>query len=139
MTQPTFTAIRAGLATFLQNSISGLRATANRPLQVNPPMAVIMPTTGTFVRYSVSMDGEADYSVRVILLVALADSTSGEEALDPYVATSGPQSIWAAIQADTTLGGVVSFAVVVEGTAYGIMNMTGIDYLAAQFIVNIGV
>lgn len=139
MTQPTYSAIRAALAATLQNQVSGLRATANRVSQINPPMAVIVPATGTIARYSVTMDGEADYTVRVILLVAPGDSTGGEDLLDPYVATSGPQSIWAAVQASQTLGGVVSFAAVTEATGYGIMNMTGIDYLGCSFIVSIGV
>lgn len=139
MTQPTLTAIRNGLAAYLASKITGLRATGNRPLQVNPPQAVIMPTQGAFARYSVTLDGEADYSLRIILLVAPADSTMGEDLLDPYIATSGPQSIWAAVQADPTLGGLVSYAAVIEATGYGLMNMTGIDYLAVHFIINIGV
>lgn len=139
MTQPTLSAIRAALAAYLSSSISGLRATANRPLQVNPPMAVIMPIQGSFARYSVTLDGETDYTLRAILLVAPADSTAGEDLLDPYIAASGPQSIWAAVQADPTLGGAVSFAAVTEASGYGLMNMNGIDYLACHFIVNIGV
>ena len=139
MTAPTFTAIRAALATSLQNQVSGLRATANRPLQVNPPMAVIMPSTGSFARYSATFEGEVDYTLRAILLVAPADSTAGEDVLDPYIATSGAQSIWAAVQADPTLGGVVSSAAVTEAASYGIMNFTGIDYLACHFIVSVAV
>lgn len=139
MTQPTFTQVRNGLATYLAGKITGLRASGNRPLQVNPPMAVVVPIQGSFARYSVTMDGEVDFTVRVILAVAAADSTAGEDVLDPYVATSGPQSVWAAVQADPTLGGVVSSASVTEATGYGVMNMTGIDYLTCQFIVNIEV
>ena len=144
MTQPSFTQVRAALAASLAVHAvnadgSALRTTANRPLQVNPPMAVIVPVTGTIARYSASMDGEADYSLRIILAVAPADSTQGEDILDPYVATSGPSSIWGAVQADPTLGGVVSFAAVTEATGYGILNMTGIDYLACTFIVTIGI
>jgi hypothetical protein len=144
MTQPTFTQVRAALAASLAAHASNadgsaLRTTANRPLQVNPPIAVIMPVQGTLARYSVSMDGETDYSLRVILLVAPADSTQGEDILDPYIAASGPSSIWAAVQADPSLGGVVSYAIVTEATGYGIMNFTGIDYLAVSLIVTAGV
>ena len=139
MTQPGFTAIRAALSAYLGNSIPGLRATPNRPLQVNPPQAVIMPVTGTFARYSTTFDGETDYILRVILLVAPADSTMGEDLLDPYIAATGTQSIYAAVQADPTLGGAVSWAAVTEATGYGLMNMNGIDYLACHFVVSIGV
>ena len=73
MAQPTFAAVRAALATYLTSSI-GLRATPNRFQQINPPMAVVMPQTGSFIRYSVSMDGETDYTLRVIMLVSEGDS-----------------------------------------------------------------
>ena len=139
MTQPAFSAVRQALADTLTAAIPGLRATANRPLQVNPPMAVIMPATGTFATYSVTADGQADYVLRAILLVAPADSTEGEAALDPYIAVTGPQSVWAAVQANQTLGGVVSFAEVMQASGYGLMNMTGIEYLACTFTVNVGV
>ena len=137
MVQPTFPQVRQALADRLA-SISGLRTTANRFAQVNPPMAVVMPQTGTFVRYSVTMDGETDYNLRAIVLVSEGDSLSGQDLLDAYISQSGPSSVWAAVQADSTLGGVVSYAAVVEATAYGLMNFNGIDYLAAHLIVNIG-
>ena len=137
MTQASFPAVRQALADTLTARI-GLRATANRFAQINPPMAVIMPQTGTFIRYSTTMDAETDYSLRVIMLVSEGDSLSGQDLLDGYLSPSGASSIYAAIQAAPTLGGVVSFAAVIEAAAYGLMNFQGIDYLAAHLIVNIG-
>jgi len=139
MTQPAFSAIRQALADTLSSAIPGLRATANRPLQINPPMVVVMPSQGPLATYSVSTDGQADFSLRAILLVAPGDSSGGEDLLDPYIATTGSQSVWAAVNADQTLGGVVSFAEVIQATGYGLMNMTGIDYLACTFTVSVGV
>jgi len=139
VTQPAFSAIRQALADTLSAAIPGLRATANRPLQINPPMAVIMPAQGAFATYSTTMDGQADYLLRAILVVAPGDSTGGEDLLDPYIATTGGQSVWAAVQANQTLGGVVSFAEVTQASGYGLMNMTGVDYLAVTFTVSIGV
>lgn len=139
MTQPTFTAVRQALATQLGNRITGLRAVANRNAQVNPPAAIVMPVTGSFIRYGTSFDGSADISLRVILLVSEADSASGQDNLDAYLATSGSSSIYAAVQADPTLGGVVQYAAVVEATAYGLMNWAGVDYLACHFVVNLGI
>jgi hypothetical protein len=137
VTQPSFPAVRAALAAALTSKI-GLRATANRFQQVNPPMAVVMPQTGTFIRYSATMDAETDYSLRVIMLVSEGDSLSGQDLLDGYLSPSGTSSIYAAVQADPTLGGVVSYAAVIEATAYGLMNFQGIDYLAAHLTVSIG-
>ena len=136
MTAPTFSAVRAALASYLTSSI-GLRATANRFAQVNPPMAVIMPVTGTFARYSVDFAGDVDYMLRAIVLVSEGDSLSGQDLIDAYVATTGASSIWAAVKSDPTLGGVVSSAAVQEVTAYGLMTFSGIDYLACHFIVSV--
>lgn len=138
MTQPTFTQIRQALATTL-NTIPGLRATANRNAQISPPAAVIMPVTGAFVTYGETMDGEASYLLRAILLVSEGDSASGQDNIDPYIATSGPSSILATLQANPSLGGVVSWAVLTQATGYGLINFAGIDYLGCHMIVSVGI
>ena len=137
MTQPTYTQVRQALAATLAAQIPGLRTSANRNTQVNPPAAVVMPVTGTFASYSQDFGGSLRYLLRAILLVSEADSSSGMDNIDPYVATVGAQSIWAAVQRDTTLGHVVQDAFVSEVTAYGLMTWAGIDYLAAHFIVQV--
>ena len=138
MIQPTFAAVRAAVAAYLQNTITGLRATPNRFLQVNPPMAVIAPQTGSLIRYSQTFDQETDYNLRAIILVSEGDSTQGQDLLDAYLSPTGAQSVYAAVQADPTLGGQVSYCVVVEATGYGLTNWNGIDYLACSLVLNIG-
>ena len=137
MTQPTFAAVRQAVADYLTASI-GLRATANRFDALNPPMAVVAPQTGSLIRYSVTTDTETDYNLRVIVLVSAGDSESGQDLLDAYLSPTGAQSVYAAVQADPTLGHAVSFAAVVEATGYGLTNWNGIDYLACSLIFNIG-
>jgi hypothetical protein len=136
--QPGFPAVRQAVATYLAAAIPGLRTTANRFGQINPPTAVIAPQTGSLIRYSTTMDTETDYNLRAILLVSEGDSTSGQDLLDGYLSPTGAQSVYAAVQADPTLGGTVSYAAVVEATAYGLMNWMGVDYLACSMILNIG-
>lgn len=138
MAQPTFPAVRRAVADYLAAHITGLRTTANRFLQVNPPMAVIAPQTGSLIRYSTTMDGETDYSLRAIILVSEGDSSGGQDLLDAYLSPTGTQSVYAAVQADPMLGGAVSYAVVVEATGYGLMNWNGVDYLACSLVLNIG-
>lgn len=138
MTQPAFAAVRAAVATYLAATISGLRATPNRFLQVNPPMAVIAPQAGSLIRYSATMDGETDYTLRAIILVSEGDSTQGQDLLDAYLSPTGAQSVYAAVQADPTLGGAVSYAVVAEAAGYGLTNWNGVDYLACSLVLNIG-
>jgi hypothetical protein len=137
MTQPSFAAVRAALASYLTTA-TGLQVTPNRFAQVNPPMAVIMPVTGSFIRYSATFDDETDYTLRVIVLVSEGDSAAGQDLIDGYLSASGPASIYAAVQADPTLGGKVSFAAVTEATGYGLMNFNGIDYLACHLVTSVG-
>jgi hypothetical protein len=136
MTQPTYSAIRAAYASFL-TAQTGIRATANRVSQVNPPMALILPVTGSVASYGRTMDGQANYMMRAVVLVSLADSTFGEDVLDAYLATDTPQSIQAAVAADPTLGGIAANAVVLEATGYGEMNIAGVDYLACSFVTEV--
>lgn len=138
MTQPTFPAVRQAVADYLAGAITGLRTTANRFGAVSPPTAVVAPVTGSLIRYSETMDGETDYSLRAIVLVSEGDSASGQDLLDAYLSPTGSQSVYAAVQKDPTLGGIVSFAAVTEATGYGLMNWNGVDYLACSLILDIG-
>ena len=137
MTQATFPQVRAALAARITSG-TGLRATANRFGQASPPCAVIVPQTGRVITYSTTLDGETDYYLRALLLVSYGDSADGQDLLDAYLSPQGAQSVYAAVQADPTLGGVVSYAAVIEATGYGVMNFNGIDYLACSLILNIG-
>jgi len=137
MPQPDFPTVRQAIATYLTSSI-GLRATANRFGQVNPPMAVVHPQTGSLIRYAVTMDGETDYSLRAIILASEGDSTNGQAVLDQYLSPVGALSVYAAVQKDPTLGGQVSYCAVIEATGYGLMNWNGVDYLAVSLILNVG-
>jgi hypothetical protein len=138
MTQPTFTAIRQALATYI-TSTTGLTASANRQAQVFPPMAIILPVTATFITYSADMSGSCDLSLRALILAAMSDSSDGMDTIDPYLATTGSQSLWAAVQADPTLGGVVQWCIVREVSGYGVMNHGGVDYLAASVVCDLGI
>ena len=137
MTQLDFPGVRQAVATYLTSAI-GLRATANRFGTVNPPMAVIAPQTGSLIRYAVTTDNETNYTLRAIILVSQGDSTDGQDALDAYLSPVGAQSVHAAIQKDVTLGGQVSYCVVIEATGYGLTNWNGVDYLACSLTLNIG-
>lgn len=139
MTQPTLTQVRTALATQLSANITGLRAVANRTAQVVPPMAVIVPGAGTFMRYKTTLSGSADLTLRIVLLVAAADSSLGQDVMDPYVATTGSQSVLAAVQADDTLGGAVEYAEVMDAGAYGLLSWNGVDYWGCTFTVVVGI
>jgi hypothetical protein len=137
MSQSSFPAVRQAVAAYLTTAL-GLRATANRFGAVNPPMAVVAPVSGSLIRYAQTLDNETDYTLRIILLVSEGDSASGQDALDAYLSPSGAPSVNAAIQADPSLGGTVSWCAVTEATGYGLMNWNGVDYLACSLILSLG-
>jgi hypothetical protein len=137
MPQPDFPTVRQAIAAYLTSSI-GLRATANRFGQVNPPMAVVAAQQGTVIRYAQTFDGETGYSLRAIILVSEGDSASGQDAMDGYLSPVGANSVHAAIQKDPTLGGQVTYCYVIEAAAYGLMNWNGIDYLACSLLLDVG-
>ena len=128
----------AALATYLDRASPGCAPPPTGSAQISPPCAVIVPQTGRLITYAQTFDGETDYYLRAILLVSEGDSASGQDLLDGYLSPAGAQSVNAAVQADPTLGGVVSYAAVIEATAYGLMNWNGVDYLACSLILNIG-
>lgn len=138
MVQPTFLAVRQAVADYLTAHITGLRATTDRFGQINPPQAVILPQTGSLIRYGTTFDGETDYTLRAVILASIGDGTSGQDILDAYLSPVGAQSVYAAIQADPSLGGQVSYAAVIEATGYGLTSWNAIDYLGVSLILNIG-
>jgi len=116
-------------------TITGLRHSPVVPGVVNPPHAFVKRRQTTF---GVSMDGEDDVTFAVTVLVSWADQTTAQEALDEYLASTGAKSIKAAIDADPTLGDIVDFAhaTVVEDERIAAFN--GVDYLAADIVVEVG-
>lgn len=136
MAQPTFTQVREALAARV-GVITSLSVYDENAEQVNAPAAIIAPVQGTFIRYGTTFDGSADPALRVILLTARANSSGGQAAIDPYLATSGDSSVYAAIQADPTLGGVVQSAALTEASGYGVISWNGIEYLGCSLIVEI--
>jgi len=141
MTQQAFTEIRSAIATYLAAQLPDLRgAVTTRLGEVNPPCAVVVPVAGgTVATYSQSFDGQVDYHLRVIVLVPMSGSDSGMDTLDPFLDVTSSDSVWAAFKRDPTCGGgVTGFAVCVEATGYGVMNVNDVDYMACSFIIEIG-
>ena len=68
---------------------------------------------------------------------AVVDAELSQDSLDEFLAGSGSSSIKQAIEGDSTLGGVVSSARVVEASNYGVYTINSIDYLGVEFNVEI--
>jgi hypothetical protein len=138
----TIADIRVALANQL-DTIPGLRAYANRMDQVDPPSGgaavMILPPTGSFLRYGSTFTGSAEITLRAVLITAKTDSTAGQAALDPFLEVAGAASVYANLQANNTLGGVVDFAALMEATGYGPLTIGAIEYLGCHLIINVGI
>lgn len=104
-THATAVEIREGLSTALR-SIPGMQASAYVLGNPSPPFAHV--TRGP-IAYDQAMDhGVHTWTMTVRAYVALASDIGAQMLLDQYLAVDGERSVKAAIEADPTLGGVVS-------------------------------
>jgi hypothetical protein len=125
--------LRQGLATNLQ-TISGLRVVDTLPDLVNPPMAMIGLTKVNYNQQN--QRSMAEYTFQVTVVVGRVSERTAQAALDVLVAP-GSGSIKYAIESDRTLGGNAYEVFVPELSAYGAVSINGIDYLSAEFSVQV--
>lgn len=125
--------LRQGLAANLQ-TISGLRVVETLPDVVNPPMAMIGLTKVTYNQQN--QRSMAEYTFQVTVVVGRVSERVAQKNLDVLVAP-GAGSIKAAIESDRTLGGAAYEVFVPELSAYGSVNINSIDYLSAEFSVQV--
>jgi len=125
--------LRQGLVDNLQ-TIPNLRVYATLPDVVKPPAALITLDKITYNRQMQSGMSEYDFKVSVVL--GRVSERVAQQNLDLLVAPSG-DSVKAAIESDKTLGGNAFDVFVPELSAYGAVNINGIDYLSAEFSVQV--
>ncbi len=134
--------IRRGLADRL-STIDGLRASPWVIGDVVPPAAVVIPgdpsrKNAYAINYDCTMGrGSDDYLFTVIVMVSNKVERASQEALDQYLAGSGPLSIKQAIEGEQTLGGIVHFTNVTAVRDYGLVNYGGQNYVGAEFVVEV--
>jgi len=125
--------LRQGLATNLQ-TISGLRVVDTLPDLVNPPMAMIGLTKVNYNQQN--QRSMAEYTFQVTVVVGRVSERTAQATLDVLVAP-GSGSVKYAIESDRTLGGNAYEVFVPELSAYGAVSINGIDYLSAEFSVQV--
>ena len=131
----SLSSIRTGLSTRLA-TISGLSVYSYVPDSIEPPTAVVGVMSS--VDYDSTMSRGSDmYEIPLYLYVSRVDAELSQDSLDEFLAGSVSSSIKQAIEGDTTLGGVVSSARVVEASNYGVYTINSIDYLGVEFSVEI--
>lgn len=140
-----FAAAKAALATVLER-LTGVVGPAETtvtvtvyprlPGQINVPAAVITPGTGSFITYRTS-NVSHDLTLDVTLFVQRGQDRSATDLLDYFLADIGDLSVYAAVDADSTLGGVVDDARVVDARDWGVFTFGEISYLGVVFSVEV--
>jgi hypothetical protein len=122
----TVSQVAAGLKTRLA-TISGLRAYAYQPEQLNPPAAYPVLNSVSFHRAFGGGNVEMYWSIYIV--VGRYTDSRAFDNIDDYVSYSGAKSIRAVLEGDLTLGGVCQTLVV--PTSFAIEPQTQAD---AEFL-----
>ncbi len=127
--EPTVDQIQAGIKARL-DTISSLRAYATEPDKPNFPCAY--PRLVDW-QYDVDFDGRTLWHFDVWVCVGLEPGFNRAQTwLNPYLSSSGPNSIKLAIAGDPSLGRTVAHATATGGGAYGRVDFAGITALSAS-------
>jgi len=129
----SISALRTALGNNLK-TISGLRVVETLPDLVNPPMAMIGLDKITYNRQN--NRSMSEYTFKVTVVLGRVSERTAQASLDVLVAP-GSGSIKYALESDRTLGGNAFEAFVAELGAYGAVSINGIDYLSAEFSVQV--
>lgn len=105
------------------------------PNLISTPAAVVLPAQENPVTYDETMDGRDHYNLKIKVLMGSADDQSGQQELMQYLGRTGTKSIYAAVAADPTLGGTLSYAIVTQATGYGDTEWNGQVFFGAELDV----
>jgi hypothetical protein len=122
--------LRSGIATNLA-TITGLRTAPTIPANVNPPFAIVAPTSADY--HQSFRNGMTNYNFTITLVVGLASERTAQNSLDAYCSPTGSSSIRGAIESDRTLSGKAFDCVVSGMRNYGSIQIGDNTYLAAEF------
>jgi hypothetical protein len=126
--------IRAALQTAIA-TVPGLQAEKYVRDVANVPVAMV---GGPDTEYDKTFGrGHDDHTIPIMVFASRASDVDGQDQLDSYLDPFGASSIKAAIEADSTLGGVVDDLRVERSTDYGAHEVNGITYLGAVLMVHV--
>lgn len=130
----TVSQIKTGLAANLA-TVSGLRAYAYQPDNVNTPFA--WPLLDS-IQYNGAMGGGLiTHKFTVSVVVGRSAERTAQSLLDGYLSYKGATSIRAAIESDRTLGGVVQDLIVESANNISTLEANDATYLAIDFVVTV--
>ncbi len=126
--------IRDGIMARL-STISGLHAHDTWPDQVRVPAAIVMPQS---LSTKTAIGGSRVYTFEILLLAApvSAGLSRAQDRMDAYLDPTGATSVTAALEADKTLGGIVT-TLDVSWHDYGFHDVGTVEYLGVTFTVTV--
>ena len=134
----SYSAIRDGLAVRLRTLDLFTVVYSTVPGRVVAPCAVVVPGR-PIAGYHQSMAGAGGQLIRfsfdVLAIVQSMAEEYNQDALDALI--SGPASVPAAIEADTTLNGSALTSQVTQATDYGVVDFGDSAYIGARFAVEV--
>lgn len=106
------------------------------PDQINPPQAVVpMPHIPAY--HHTFKKGKMSISAQVIVITSKAYDRTGQESLATYMDAGGANSVATAIEADSTLGGLVDDCTVMSSIAMTPEQVGEVGYYGATFTLDI--
>lgn len=129
-------AIGDGLKTTL--SIAGLRVYSLKELpdKVSTPSAV-MALGETEYHSAYGSPYDADFTIRLIILLGKSDTPSAANKMLDYIEPDGARSIPKEVEADPTLAASCQAAIVIKNLGLTVTNWGGVEYLSTEFEIGI--
>jgi hypothetical protein len=112
-------------------SLSGVRAFAHQPEQINPPIAFPVLNAITYHRAFAGGDVVTDWGL--VVIVGRYTDSRAFAALDGYLSYDGAASIRAVVEADKTLGGVVKTLILSNGAQIMPQEQADAEFLMVRF------
>jgi len=126
----TVGAIAAGLKTAL-STVSGLRTFASQPDSLQPPVGY--PVLNSISYHRAMGGGNVTTEWSIVVIVGRYTDDRAFADLDNYLSYSGSKSIRAAVEADPTLGGIVSTLLLPTGARIQPETQADAEFLAVRF------
>lgn len=107
---------------------------------ISTPAAVVTLANEGVDYHQTFQDGLSTWPLRVLVYVSTAYTRTARDQLDDFLDTTGAGSVKAAIEADTTLGGLVDDLIVHRGRQADFVFQEGgrvVQYLGAEIDVEI--
>lgn len=134
MTTPSVGTIATALETAL-STISGLRTVPYLADTVSPPVAMVAIDTVDY--HGAFGGGDVMHTFTVFLILSRVNDRASITAMEDYMSQAGTTSVRAAIEADLTLGGVVSTLVVTKAGPPAAITINGAEYISLPFTVEV--